>query len=368
LRKNAKKFFAQNGLPTRDHEDWAYIDLTKYQGRKITSKVQGHIQIEGIKNKKGIKLISLADHRSVPWIKEFLVQKKSVKKLWQDSLEALNLLSLSSGLVLVVDASFASKDPIVITKSGGHCRLFVLFQEGASATFFEKAESSSDLFLNNVTEVLIKDRAQVEWVQQLKLSSESAMVNRNRFFVKDQAQLNFVFASLSGQWSRQIVDVYMMGTDSKAQFSQILIGQKNHQAEFYSQIEHLKGFNETEQLTKMVCSENAKCVFSGKVKILPGAQKAASAQLSKSLLLSKNAQVINKPQLEIEADDVKATHGATVGQLSDDEIFYLQSRGIDKSLAQQLLSQGFVDEILLKVKNIKVRSLLSPSIYESFKR
>jgi Fe-S cluster assembly protein SufD len=368
LRKNAKKFFVQNGVPTPEHEDWAYTNLAKFNEMKLTEKVQGSFLIEGIEDKKGISLVSLANPQAVSFIQKFITCKKTIKSLWQDSMEALNLLRLSSSWVLVVDSNFSSKDPIMITKLGGHCRLFVIVKKAAQATIFEKAQGPADLFLNNVTEVLVEEGAQLEWIQQLSLDESTKMLNRNRFFIYDRARLNFVFMGLGGEWLRQVVDAYLMGIDAKADFSQILIGSKHQHLEFYSQIEHLKGFNETQQLTKMVCSENAKCVFSGKVKILAGAQKAASAQLSKSLLLSKSAQVINKPQLEIEADDVKATHGATVGQLRDDEIFYLQSRGITKQLAEQLLSQGFVDEILLKINNSKARNLLSPLIHERFKR
>jgi Fe-S cluster assembly protein SufD len=113
------------------------------------------------------------------------------------------------------------------------------------------------------------------------------------------------------------------------------------------------------QLYKGILNEQSRAVFNGKIYVHPEAQKTNGYQLNKHLLLGKEARIDTKPQLEIFADDVKCTHGATIGQLNEDEIFYLQSRCISKDLAVQLMSRGFIDEIINTIKSESVRRTLN---------
>ena len=101
-----------------------------------------------------------------------------------------------------------------------------------------------------------------------------------------------------------------------------------------------------DQLQKAVASEYSHCIFNGSIEVPQKAQKTEAAQLSRNLLLSKRARIDTKPELEIVADDVRCTHGATVSQLQDEELFYLLSRGIDKQCANSLLLQGYYDEVI----------------------
>jgi Fe-S cluster assembly protein SufD len=120
------------------------------------------------------------------------------------------------------------------------------------------------------------------------------------------------------------------------------------------------------QLYKGLLNGKSRAIFNGKIYVHAVAQKTNAYQLNKHLLLGKEARVDTKPQLEIFADDVKCTHGATIGQLSEDEIFYLQSRCITQPMAVQLLSKGFIDDIVNTIKSDSIRGKLSRLLLKKF--
>jgi Fe-S cluster assembly protein SufD len=130
---------------------------------------------------------------------------------------------------------------------------------------------------------------------------------------------------------------------------------KNEHSDIYTVINHKSADTTSDQIAKGILDGDSKGVFTGKIHIHPKAQRVASGQLNKNLLLSKKAQAHSQPQLEIFADDVKCSHGSTTGQLSDDEVFYFQARGIPADKARNLLALGFGLEIVQKIENSKAR-------------
>ena len=123
-------------------------------------------------------------------------------------------------------------------------------------------------------------------------------------------------------------------------------------------IEHLSPNTKSQQLVKGVVGGNAKGVFQGKIHIAPNAVKTEGRQLHKALLLSDDAEIDCKPELEIYADDVKCSHGAASGELDEEQLFYMRSRGIDEDEARQILVEAFLDDVLLKVDSEPVRNWL----------
>jgi Fe-S cluster assembly protein SufD len=120
------------------------------------------------------------------------------------------------------------------------------------------------------------------------------------------------------------------------------------------------------QLYKGILKDASRAVFNGKIYVHPIAQKTNGYQLNKHLMLGKDARIDTKPQLEIFADDVKCTHGATIGQLSDEEIFYLQSRCINRELAAQLMAKGFIDDIINTVTSSSIREKLAKLLTKKY--
>jgi Fe-S cluster assembly protein SufD len=136
-----------------------------------------------------------------------------------------------------------------------------------------------------------------------------------------------------------------------------LVGSDQH-TDTHSVIDHQQPHCNSHQLYKGILDGNARAVFNGKVFVREGAQKTDAMQTNKNLLLSPQARVDTKPQLEIYADDVKCAHGAAVGQIDQEELFYLQARGISPDLGRKLLTYGFAEEVIGKIKIESIRSQL----------
>jgi Fe-S cluster assembly protein SufD len=133
-------------------------------------------------------------------------------------------------------------------------------------------------------------------------------------------------------------------------------------------VNHLHPHCESSQLYKGLLNGSSRSVFNGKIYVDPIAQKTNAYQLNKNLLLGTNSRVDTKPQLEIFADDVQCTHGATIGQLNEEELFYLQTRGVSRPKAVKTLAKGFVDEIINTVQSTNVRAKLNQLLEPTFER
>jgi Fe-S cluster assembly protein SufD len=125
----------------------------------------------------------------------------------------------------------------------------------------------------------------------------------------------------------------------------------DHHADSHTFIEHCEPNTRSDQLYKCILEDESHSVFNGRILVDPKAQLTNSYQLNKNLLLSRECRVDTKPQLEIGADDVKCTHGATIGQLNEDEIFYLETRGIKRDEARRMIIKGFIDELISRIES-----------------
>lgn len=150
--------------------------------------------------------------------------------------------------------------------------------------------------------------------------------------------------------------VVFEGSQAEAGLFSAGIGERYGMIEQTSSVEHLVGSCRSEQLYKYVLQDESKSFFEGRIYMAPNAQKSNSSQLVQNLLMGDRVVARSKPILQIHADDVKATHGATNGQANEDEIFYLQSRGISKDKARGLLNQAFLSEIILRIQNPEIRN------------
>jgi len=145
-----------------------------------------------------------------------------------------------------------------------------------------------------------------------------------------------------------------------------LIGSDQH-TDTHSVIDHQQPHCTSHQLYKGILDGNARAVFNGKIFVREGAQKTDAMQTNKNLLLSQQARVDTKPQLEIYADDVKCAHGAAVGQIDQEELFYLEARGINPELGRSLLTYGFAEEVIGKIKIDSIRSQLDEIVLRQLK-
>jgi Fe-S cluster assembly protein SufD len=201
-------------------------------------------------------------------------------------------------------------------------------------------------FTDAVTEIWLEDNAEVSHVR-LQQDSESAfhigktVISQGRY-----SRYRCSAIALGAKLSRHNFEIFQTGEQTETTLNGLTIVKGTQLADTHSVIALNHPYGKSQQLHKCIVGDRAHSVFNGKILVPKPAQLTDATQLNRNLLLSSKARVDTKPQLEITADNVKCAHGATVSQLEDDEIFYLQSRGIDENDARKLLINAFANEII----------------------
>lgn len=204
-------------------------------------------------------------------------------------------------------------------------------------------------------------------VEHIGLELENGQgLNHSSVFaeVSKDATVRSLFLNAAGKMNRKNLVINLNEPGANGETYSLYLTDKTEHSDIYTVINHKSADTTSDQIAKGILDGDSKGVFTGKIHIYPKAQRVASGQLNKNLLLSKKAQVHSQPQLEIFADDVKCSHGSTTGQLSDDEVFYFQARGIPADKARNLLALGFGLEIVQKISNEKAREHVTAIIRE----
>jgi Fe-S cluster assembly protein SufD len=233
----------------------------------------------------------------------------------------------------------------------------------------EPAPKTTDPSFSNVlTRINLGASSSLCYLRVQRESDSAFHLGQTDFVQEKDSNLECLSLSLGGQLSRHQLQVKLIGSGATSQVLGAYVGRKNQHHDHQTAILHLIGGCSTQQIYKGLLDGKSRGVFNGKICIARGAQKAQSEQLNSNLLLSAHAEADSKPQLEIEADDVKATHGSTVGPLDPEELFYLLSRGIPRAKAIELLSFGFVAETVEKISNPLLKSLAVSHLHEVFQQ
>jgi len=226
-----------------------------------------------------------------------------------------------------------------------------------------------DASAQNITGKITLDKsAQLKWLHVQNEKPTDYHFSRFEFSLTDRAQLISLDLSLGAAVARHYLAVTFTGQAGFAGvYGLCALNQEQH-ADHYTYLHHVKGENQSIQHYKNILGDSAQTTFRGRVRIEQDAQKANSEQLNNNLLLSRKAQANSIPQLEIYADDVKAGHGSTMGQLNQEEIFYFLSRGISQTQAIRMLSYGYALELVSKLENPKMESWLLNVLNQQLER
>lgn len=275
----------------------------------------------------------------------------------------LNTASFTDAAVVVVPKNQVVTAPIqVLSVTVGeaaaivHPRCLVVAAAGSSLTLVEDfvALRQGEYFTNPVTEIWIEANAEVNHTRVQRDHGAAIHVGKTAVSVMRDARYTCNAISLGAVLSRHNLEVHQMGEQTSITLNGLTVIGGNQLADTHSTIAYTKPHGTSKQVHKCIVSDRAHAVFNGKIVVPKAAQLTDAAQLSRTLLLSPKSRVDTKPQLEITADNVKCAHGATVSQLEDDEVFYLQSRGIPHDAARQLLTYAFAIDL---VDHIPVPSL-----------
>jgi Fe-S cluster assembly protein SufD len=217
---------------------------------------------------------------------------------------------------------------------------------------------------NSVTELLLADNAEL-YHSRIQRGGEGAVayhIGKTSVLQNRDSRYHSVAVHLGSKLSRHNLEVYHRGEQVESNLYGLALAAQGQVMDTHSAILYNHPHCQSDQLYKAMAAGNGRSIFNGKVTVPKVAQQTNAAQLNRNLLLSPKARIDTKPQLEIVADNVKCSHGATVSQLEDDEIFYLQSRGIDRVSAQHLLIDAFANEILQKLPVESLRKALGVAI------
>ena len=292
---------------------------------------------------------------------------------------ALNDSWLEEGVYLRVQKDTVVSTPIYLhhisaTESESFVvnqRLLVHVESGADATVVEHFSSTDEVqnsFSNSVTELQLDANARLTHYH-LHLEEENALhIGGVHVNLERDACLNSFMASLGATLQRSDVVVRHQGPGAHCGLNGIYLPSHNHLVDFHTCVEHIAPHCTTSEVFRGIISDHGKAVFNGRIHIHQNAQKTQADLSNKNLLTSHNAEVDTKPELEIYADDVKCSHGATVAQLEEKALYYLQSRGMDRAQAEMLLSFGFINELLEQLPHVPVKDYLTPLVATLFEK
>jgi len=201
-------------------------------------------------------------------------------------------------------------------------------------------------FSNPLTDILLNENAVLHYYKAQKESLKAFHVGHIRVWQEQLSTFDSFTATFEGEITRNNLDIIIDGEDCHTFINGLYSLYGKQHADNHTSIDHRKPNCTSRQIYKGILNDASRAVFNGKILVRPEAQKTDSQQMNKNLLLGKDCRIDTKPQLEIFADDVKCTHGATIGQINEDELFYLQSRGFAKDTAKKLLCRGFADDLL----------------------
>ena len=400
LRSDAYQFFSEKGFPSLRDEDWRYTNVSAIEKKRFSPQLTAEnseidsqlINQNRVENTLSVVLLNgrfAAEHSNLEGLPEGaivlgmadaleqhpeLVEQYLAKAVSNDehSFVAFNTAWFSDGLFVYVPKKLKLEQPIqllhIVTEADllASTRHVLIADELAEATVIETFVGENTAYLSAaVTEVFVEKNAQITL---FKVQNESEKAYHfGGTYVKQARDSRFIHHNFAfgGLLARN--DIHTdLDSASECDLNGLYLGIKRQHIDNHTRINHLKPHAISHEFYKGVLNQRARGVFQGLVYVAEDAQKTDSSMNNRNLLLSNDAEVDAKPQLEIYADDVKCAHGVTVGQLEDKSIFYLKSRGVDEETARNMLTFAFANEMVEKVKIEGLHTLLLALLLERF--
>lgn len=387
-------------LPTRRDEDWRFIRLKDFAGstfgraldieRNATSdavisqhtyddvstrlvfvngvwdKARSEGTLNGVTITHACEAGSLSDH----------VGDLVEEGFGQDYFTQINASAWVHAVSIHVDKNVSVEGALhllfVNTGDAGistHPFVHVHVEAGSKMNLIEEHVGAGDTahWTNVVVEAQLEANARLNHVKLQCENTQSFHVARTALRLKDGAHYDSMSATFGAKLSRHDLWADVQGSNSTCELHGMAVLSGNQVADTHSTMNHSRPGSMSDQLHKCIVGERSHAVFNGRIVVQQAAQQTNAFQLNRNLLLSNHAKIDTKPQLEIFADDVKCSHGATIGQLDEDQLFYLRSRGISPEKGLGMLTYAFAAELVDKVPVESVRSTLAELIGEHIK-
>lgn len=369
IRKNGIQEFQSLGFPLSSDEDWKFSNLkkvssflsryknTSHKSQKSLDEVSAFLQKKNIGKNK----IVFLNGRLIKELSELNIKGKyiAVEKVSgseehpQAPLFHLNRAFLNASLELSVEKNVKADDPIwivnVLTEGGvSNTSLKVNLGENSTTELAEVSFSLDNVpgFVNMTSDINAESGAKLNHFIFQALGLHDGVSHHLTLNLEKDSDVTTVNVADKYAWSRNSVVAKLKSEGASISLFGLNLPTAEQFVDHCLKVIHAAPLTISRQLYKGVLSGKSKSIFNGKITINRGSKGASAEQLNKNIICDKSAEAITRPQLEINTDDVKATHGATIGKINLEELFYLESRGIPLDLARRILTEGFVREVL----------------------
>ena len=372
--------FLNEGFPTIKDEEWKYTSLKNIVSEDYSiSAIGKNISSEQI-NKH-----SLGFNDKIVFVDGILVAKPTIKNVLIadysefktneiDSISKLNYSLAKSGYTISISDNSIIESPVEIlffnTVEGNFAqyRNLLFIGKNSEVKFIEKIQNidCSSSFINHFTQIDCGKNTKVEYNKIQNNSSKSRLIDTMDIYQNQDSVCNINTLIFGGEFVRNNLNFEQNGTNAESNMNGVSVLNNSQLADNHTFIDHKSAHCRSNEMYKGVYLDESKGVFNGKIMVRQDSQKIDAFQANNTLLLSENATINSKPQLEIYADDVKCSHGCTIGQLDKEALFYMRSRGIGIKEAQAVLTYAFasqainnitIDEVVLLAKKLLAKKL-----------
>jgi Fe-S cluster assembly protein SufD len=400
LRKTSILQVAEYGFPTPAEEDWKYTNLAPLSRipfqlpapAKLPEELATHwllglpgaylVFVNGFFDETLSRWDGLPESVEVKSLSQALVEHPDLLRRHvgryadpgEHAFTALNTAFLREGAFVSVPAGTVVETPVyLVYLSTGLDRPFAvhprnLLLAGANSeiklTECYLGEPSASYFCNPLTELVCGEGSVVDHYSVQAEGAKGYQIGTLRTWQERNSSLRLAAFDLGGSLVRRNLTVTLDGEGGNAFLYGLYLGANEQHIDNHTRIEHVKPHCDSRELYKGILRDSSHAVFHGRIVVSKGAQKTDSKQTNNNLLLSNQALVNTKPQLEIYADDVKCTHGATIGRLEEEALFYLRSRGIGRQEAENILIYAFASEVIEKLRIGDLRNQLDKFLFE----
>ena len=400
IRSEAIKNFETKGFPTKKEEAWKYTSLNsllkvdfsvfpkketsleyKDVKRYFLHEIDSYkiVFVDGVYSSylsetthDGVDICLMSSALNKPDYKAVMDVYFNKIASKDESLTTLNTAFSKEGAYIYIPKNKVPKKPIEIIhfSTGNEAammlqpRSLIVAEENAELQVIERHQSltSNEVFTNSVTEIFAAKSANVDYYKVQNDSASASLIDNTYIDQKDKSVVRVHTFSFGGKLTRNNLNFYQNGEYIDSTMKGVtILGDKQH-VDHHTLVHHIEPNCESHQDYKGIYGDSSTGVFNGKIIVNKIAQKTNAFQQNNNILVSDKATINTKPQLEIFADDVKCSHGCTIGQLDEDALFYLQSRGIPKKEARALLMYAFANNVLASVRIPELKTRINKLI------
>ena len=389
LRDKALESFKKTRLPGARSEDYKYINIEKLLNKDLHHAIdpksiefevddiftcdipeldtRAILILNGFYLPQGELLTKMSNGVVVGSLKAAMIEyPELVKKHFakyaafeKDALCSLNTAFAQDGVFLYVPENVKTTQPLQIIHlllsdeplMVQHRNLFILEKNSeAQILICDHTLSTEEFITNSVTEIYTAENAKIDFTRMQNEHNSSVQLTNTFIQQERDSRASSNYITLHGGAVRNNLRVFLNGENAENHAVGLFLADQKQHVDNFTYVNHIKSHCHSNQLYKGILDENATGAFNGRIHVWKDAQKTLAYQKNNNILLTDTATMNSKPQLEIYADDVKCSHGATVGQLDNDALFYLRSRGIPEKESRHLLMYAFADEVLSQIK------------------